>query len=193
MNLRYIKTISPISGSGRTSLTKYVEDVKNGTNKVRLKLIKKVYQVKDKNQKKKEIAKIAQMGKRNKQSNISANKWDYQRTIQFNILDADEELANSIRMDRHTMILRRNLLDSSIALWFCFKGSKNSHDKVIETYNQYIEKWNKDIKLNVEKVEEPKDQYNLDYDTDIYTNLQAKRFNYKYWKKKFESRKQKVA
>lgn len=63
MNFRNFKTISPISGSMSTSLNKYIEDVKNGTNKVLVKSIRKANKAKDLNQMKMEMDKLPLFGK----------------------------------------------------------------------------------------------------------------------------------
>lgn len=192
MNLRYMKTISPISGSGRNSITKYIEDVKNGTNKVLVKSIRKANKAKDLNQMKIEMDKLPLIGY-GYQSNVSHLDWNDQKIIQIEILDVYGDPQNSMCIDRHTMIEHRNVLDNGNILWFYYTGPKYSHNDAIDTLVLYIKEWNKNCKINLGKIKDPQYQFEIGYDPRIYTNTSAEAFNFKYWKKKFESIEQKVA
>jgi len=196
MNFRNFKTISPISGSMSTSLNKYIEDVKNGTNKVLVKSIRKANKAKDLNQMKMEMDKLPLFGKNyDLMSTRFYFNWRSEHIIQIEILDIECGSYTSMQMDRHTMIQHRNVLDNGYILWFYYTGPKNTyiaHNEAIDTLVQYIED-ETEIKIDSEKYKDSEYLFEIGYDPNIYTNIHAEAFNFKYWKKKYESRKQKVA
>lgn len=191
MNFRNFKTISPISGSMSTSLNKYIEDVKNGTNKVLVKSIRKANKAKDLNQMKMEMDKLPLIGKNyDLMSTRFYFNWRAEYIFQIEILDIECGSNTSMQMDRHTMIQHRNVLDNGYILWFYYTGPKNNykaHNEAIDTLVQYIED-ETEIKIDSEKYKDSEYLFEIGYDPNIYTNIHAEAFNFKYWKKKYESR-----
>lgn len=193
MNFRNNKTISPIFGLSVTSnLRNYLEDVQNGTNKALIQSIRKAYKAKNLDDMKIEMEKLPCIGNVFNQ-NVSYLDWNNLQIIQIEILDIKKSPANSLYLDRHTMIEHRNVLDNGNIVWFYYKAPKNCHREAIDTLVQYLKEGYEIHNINLGKIKNYEYKLEVGYDPSIYLNENAECFNYKYWKKKFESKKIKAA
>ncbi len=195
MTRNYVKS-SPLDLDHNGPLVTYVKAIKEGENKEVVKSIRNAFKAKDYDLMELEMEKLPTIGKKEaiEDSQLFAYPefhLDLERynLVQIEIPDAGRKVVYSLQSDKHTMIEHRNILDDGYILWFYFEGPAYHRSDAIDTLAMYLEE-QYDLKLNLDKYKNPEDhQLEIGFDPRIYTNEHAAAFNFKYLKKKYESRK----